>query len=379
MIFLFEFLRNNSGTSLQIRFTETIAITNSQFYNNTNNVSAATESNETTIEDLYSRVQTSGGLTIFLGSQTADILINNCTFQHNRASRNPVNDTRPVLLNQNGHGGAILIRLSGTYNSTIDILNSNFYQNYAEVDGGGLYISYSDSSDSNTFRFRDLVFDSNLVDKAAGGAISINSFNFTFSNRFLIEDCQFVNNNGSAGGAVSMALYDSNLNSTERPDGINFTRCNFSFNSAINEGTAVGLFSLVHVDQVGFPVNFTDWSVFTYIIFIGNVNIGKKINDYFKKKSSIIFFINFFLFFYSSTFFNNTSPGGKDTSAVAAFRFPTEFSGTNEFTGNVGGGIMLLNTRMLAKGTMTFSDNNAMFGGGIMMDDRCLVRTVLYT
>ena len=34
---------------------------------------------------------------------------------------------------------------------------------------------------------------------------------------------------------------------------------------------------------------------------------------------------------------------------------------------------MLLNTRMQASGDMLFDRNNAAFGGGIMMDDRCLV------
>ncbi len=34
---------------------------------------------------------------------------------------------------------------------------------------------------------------------------------------------------------------------------------------------------------------------------------------------------------------------------------------------------MLLNTRMLAQGNLLFDSNRAMFGGGIMMDDRCLV------
>ncbi len=82
--------------------------------------------------------------------------------------------------------------------------------------------------------------------------------------------------------------------------------------------------------------------------------------------------LHVFLFLYS-LFQNNTSTAGKDTSAVAAFRFPTEFTDTNTFTNNVGGGIMLLNTRMLAKGTLLFDSNTAMFGGGIMMDDRCLV------
>ena len=48
-------------------------------------------------------------------------------------------------------------------------------------------------------------------------------------------------------------------NSSRNPDSVNFTNCNFIDNAAQNEGTAVGLFSLVHVDQVGFPVAFENW------------------------------------------------------------------------------------------------------------------------
>ncbi len=255
------FDRNNSGTSLQTRFATNIQLINTMFYNNTNERLSNTETDETTIEDLYNRVQTSGGVTIFLGNSVTSILVDNCVFENNRASKNPVNDTRPVLLKQNGHGGAILIRLNGTANATIDILNSQFINNYAEIDGGGLYVSYSELAQGNMFTFRNLTFDSNTVDEAAGGGVSVNSFSFTFDNTFVFEDCTFINNTGSAGGGFSMALYDSNLDSTETPDGIQFTRCDFISNSASNEGTAVGLFSLVHVDQVGFPVNFSDWLV----------------------------------------------------------------------------------------------------------------------
>ncbi len=238
-----------------------IQVVNTVFRNNTNNASVDTQNNETTIEDLYRRVQTSGGMTIFLSNQITDILIDNCTFEYNRASVNPPNDSRPVLLKQNGHGGAFLIRLNSTRNSTVRILNSRFLNNFAQVDGGGVYISYSDHADSNNFTFRNLTFESNTVEQAAGGAISINSFGLTFNNQFLLEDCHFYDNKGSAGGGFSMALYDSNLDSTESPDSIQFTRCDFISNSAVNEGTAIGLFSLVHVDQVGFPVKFEEWYV----------------------------------------------------------------------------------------------------------------------
>ena len=82
----------------------------------------------------------------------------------------------------------------------------------------------------------------------------------------------------------------------------------------------------------------------------------------------------------NSTFRNNTSlEESKDTSAIAAFRFPTIFYGANHFIDNVGGGITLLNTRMQASGTLRFERNTAVFGGGMAMDDRCLVGVHTHT
>ena len=187
------------------------------------------------------------------------MLISNCSFTDNQASKNAPDDPRPVLLKQNGHGGAILIRLSGTVGSVITIVNSTFDRNSAEVDGGAVYISLSDNASLNTFTLNNNAFSNNEVVNASGGAVSVNSFNFTHNNTFLLTGCNFTANRGSAGGAFSMALYDSNLLATEFPDSINFERCLFVDNAAENEGTAIGLFSLVHVDQVGFPVSFEDW------------------------------------------------------------------------------------------------------------------------
>ena len=107
--------------------------------------------------------------------------------------------------------------------------------------------------------FLDNIFVDNLVEQASGGAVSVNSFNFSYNNIIVVEHCRFIRNRGNAGGAFSVALYDSNLESTQRPDAVNFSDCEFRDNAADNEGTAVGLFSLVHVDQVGFPVGFANW------------------------------------------------------------------------------------------------------------------------
>lgn len=58
---------------------------------------------------------------------------------------------------------------------------------------------------------------------------------------------------------------------------------------------------------------------------------------------------------------------------MATFRFPTTFSGNNTFISNKGGGITLHNTRLQASGTLLFEKNEAVFGGAIAMDDRCIV------
>ena len=66
------------------------------------------------------------------------------------------------------------------------------------------------------------------------------------------------------------------------------------------------------------------------------------------------------------------------SSALVAFRFPIELQGHNRFYGNQGGGITLLNTILRAVGTILFESNSATFGGGLAMDDRCLVTLSMY-
>ena len=76
-----------------------------------------------------------------------------------------------------------------------------------------------------------------------------------------------------------------------------------------------------------------------------------------------------------SDFENNTSVGSiaEHSSALVAFRFPIVLQGHNRFYGNRGGGITLLNTILKAVGSILFEGNSATFGGGLAMDDRCLV------
>lgn len=68
------------------------------------------------------------------------------------------------------------------------------------------------------------------------------------------------------------------------------------------------------------------------------------------------------------------------SSALLAFRFPVKLSGYNHFVGNLGGGITLLNARLTVRGKLLLLNNVAAFGGGIAMDDSCLVsESMLFT
>lgn len=232
----------------------------SVFLNNDNQAHVEPDNNETTVEELLRTVTTGGVITFFSrNADSVNLTITNCTFRTNSGNKNDVNNSRPVLLKTNGHGGAVLIRLSNVQNSMFIIKDCLFENNLAEVDGGAVFVSISQETSSNRIVFRNNTFVNNTVETASGGAIGISSFSITFDNRIVISDCCFINNTGNAGGAVSVALYDSNVNSTTEPDSVSFIQCNFTNNFAFNEGTAVGLFSLVHVDQVGFPVTFQNW------------------------------------------------------------------------------------------------------------------------
>ena len=218
-----------------------------------------TDTENTTISELFDSITLAGGFTYFSRNTSVNIEIETCTFANNSAGPNDVNNTRPVLLKANGHGGGVLIRLAQVKEANIVISNSIFSDNEAEVDGGAIYFSLSEEFSSSQITLRNNDFINNRVSVSAGGAVSLNLFRDTFNNSFEMQDCVFSNNSANAGGAFGIALYDTGLDSIQYPDSALLERCNFVGNQASNEGTAVGLFALVHVDEVGFPVTFIDW------------------------------------------------------------------------------------------------------------------------
>ncbi len=258
MIDVFAY-RNNTGAPLRVQFVPSITLRSTSFLNNFNQAPAETDTENTTISSLFDSITTAGGFTFFSRNVSVTIEVYNCTFSNNSAGQNDINDTRPVLLKANGHGGALLIRLAQVIKANISVTHSTFSGNEAEVDGGAAYFSLSEGFSQSSIVLRNNTFSNNRAGISSGGAVSLNLFRNTYKNVFIVEDCLFDNNRANAGGGFGIALYDTGIDSIAFPDEAFFTNCVFSSNEASNEGTAVGLFALVHVDEVGFPVTFTDW------------------------------------------------------------------------------------------------------------------------
>ena len=260
LLFPNRMYRESTGTALQIRQSSNVVVETCWFVNN---IDARIRhlprdpSQEVDVSTLLEQVLLGGALTFFSRSRTtASLTIQDCVFEGNHGSS--INDEgSPVLLRESGHGGGVLVQISNVTDSLILIEDSTFSGNTADVDGGGVYVALSDGVNGNRIIFRKMTFLNNSASEASGGAISFNSFQISYNNTIEIVDSRFESNNASAGGAVSFVLYQSDPDLP--PDNLVFRNCVFVENTAENDGTAVGLFSLLHVDEFGFPVWFQDW------------------------------------------------------------------------------------------------------------------------
>ena len=252
--------RENVGAPLQLQFVPTVVLLRTDFILNKNEIPAPLDTENTTISDVIGSIITAGGFTYYnRDSENVSIIIDQCKFINNKANTNDGPTIRPLLLKGNGHGGAIIIRLLGVSEADIQITNSLFDGNEAEVNGGGIYFSTSENFYSSNVYLYNNTFIHNRAYSSSGGAISWNTFSSSFNNSLVVNDCRFVSNQGSAGGAVSIGLHTTSFQLI--PDRASFSDCLFYNNKANVEGTAVGLFALVRVEEFGFPVEFTNWYV----------------------------------------------------------------------------------------------------------------------
>ena len=194
----------------------------------------------------------SGGLNIY-SMATVNALIEDSVFVHNTASNIGLHRDRPPLLQLDGHGGAVYVRLRNPNNSNIVFRNTVFDSNGAQIDGGAVYLSMSSGAGYNSIRFNNCSFYNNSVIDTSGGAISVVLFNASVGNEIAVQNCVFEGNSAHGGGAIGIVVYDV-LDSEQNPDSVVIRNSTFRNNRAVREGSAVGIFSLLDSDTSPFEV-----------------------------------------------------------------------------------------------------------------------------
>lgn len=260
MIYKFSLYRNNNGIPLLANSVRRLKVYHSHFNHNRNLLPATVGDTATSLPNLYNSIHIGGGITFLGRGIQTEVVIHKCTFYNNSANTDHEDDlNQQISFKENGRGSAVLIRFAGVQNSLVNISDCTFINNSAEVEGAAVYMSFSDNTSFNHIYVFGSQFTGNAARLGSGGAVSLNSYQLSFNNTFTFEDCTFKNNTADSGGAVSIALYSSSENITVQEDWLFFKNCSFQGNAAVNEGTAVGLFCLAHVDVIGFPVNFSGW------------------------------------------------------------------------------------------------------------------------
>ncbi len=189
-----------------------------------------------------------------------NIMIQDCLFFNNSARND--NDTGLVRRSEGyGQGGAMNIRLKQSQESTICIRRNKFTRNSAEAHAGALAFSLAGSS-GNRFVVLDSTFDHNrcLIDQCTGGAVGVSFYSDTVANTFLFQNSNFTSNSAASSGAIVFSTsVSANMNDEGSTDLLRLNNCWFVENEAFFEGTALGVFSLTHSNEVGIPVDVEDW------------------------------------------------------------------------------------------------------------------------
>ena len=197
-----------------------------------------------------------GGISFYSNLGPVEMLISNVTFRNNSA-RPDIDISLPRASEAYGHGGAITVRLLRSNNGKICIENSTFEENFAEAFGGAVAIAAGVAS-GNRILIRNSVFKNNscTIPRCAAGAVGIDIFSNTSANEILITETSFVGNKAQTGGAISLS---TSVGQEGMTDALFLRNCTFEENVAFYEGTALGLFSLSHADQIGAPIEVMNW------------------------------------------------------------------------------------------------------------------------
>ena len=189
------------------------------------------------------------------------LLITNCLFWNNSARPDEA-VSLPRESEGYGHGGALNLRFSNSSDSKICIRDSTFENNTAEAQAGAMGITVGRFSSNNNVEVVNCTFCNNscYLPRCTGGAMGVDFFFNTSFNDVVVDGTQFLGNSADTGGAISLSTSVGTITGAEgESDSLTLHNCQFEQNRAFYEGTALGVFSLTHTDQIGIPINITDW------------------------------------------------------------------------------------------------------------------------
>jgi predicted outer membrane repeat protein len=327
--------RNTFGLGMQLEEVNNLLLKNCTFVANVNHRThdgGDFDESFMRVNDLDTFGLSGGGLYARASTSSLIALIEDCRFVNNKDTFDFNKSKRPPLFRLDGHGGGAFIRITKVANSSVVFRNTIFDSNSAIVDGGAVYVSMSGPVSNNSIRFEHCLFYNNSVTDTSGGAISVVMYNGTKESEVVVQNCVFEENSATGGGAIGFIVYDIG----DLPDDIlvSIESSSFKHNQARTEGSAIGAYSLSHVDVVPFQIQIQ--------------NCTFEVNDA-----------------------NDTSINEEDVArgAVSLFRFPITFKGKNRFYRNIGGGVSTVESQITVaeNSHLVFEDNSANYGGGLQL------------
>ena len=155
-------------------------------------------------------------------------------------------------------GGGINARALGN-NNQLCIEGTEFDRNSAYFDGGAIAIVVGNGTSNTAVVINNSIFRNNscMGELCSGGAVDIDIKDSTLYNRVEITGSSFITNRASTGGAVSISTTD-NIAGYQN-DTVVLCNCTFIGNRAYYDGTALGIYSLVRVDEISLSVQVQDW------------------------------------------------------------------------------------------------------------------------
>ena len=278
--------------------------------------------------------------------------IQKCNFWNNVAVGNPLYTALLLLLMNDypivGKGGGILVSIeSDAMENSFTIEDCHFQNNSADLVGGGMVIQFLNSVQNNTIEIYNTSFVDNHCEECMGGGLVIGLMFYNLKemlpigNTFLCSDCKFKHNSAKTCGGTTLTATKVR-NSTATQNSITFVHCKWANNrSPVGAAVCVRPAAWDYLTE-----GFLPKPLFSDCTFV--------LNSAFQT-------------------INMPSNGLKVKSVGYGAMFATElrvfFEGKNNFTGNKGSAIYLLNSvlEFHEESDVIFHNNTAHNGGAIAM------------